>query len=58
MLAPAWLLMIAYTFAADNALIEPHSLIVESQFAESIRSTLKSLLRAATTLSGIPGTKH
>src|ERR1700730_8629372 len=29
MLAPAWLLMIAYTFAADTALIEPHSLIVD-----------------------------
>ena len=29
MLAPAWLVMIAYTFAADTALIEPHSLIVD-----------------------------
>ena len=29
MLAPAWVVMIAYTFAADTALIEPHSLIVD-----------------------------
>jgi predicted ester cyclase len=29
MLAPAWLVMIAYTFAADTALIEPHSLVVD-----------------------------
>jgi predicted ester cyclase len=29
MLAPAWLVMIAYSFAADAALIEPHSLIVD-----------------------------
>jgi predicted ester cyclase len=29
MLATAWLVMIAYTFAADTALIEPHSLIVD-----------------------------
>jgi predicted ester cyclase len=28
-LAPAWVVMIAYTFAADTALIEPHSLIVD-----------------------------
>ena len=29
MLATAWIVMIAYTFAADTALIEPHSLIVD-----------------------------
>lgn len=29
MLAPAWIVMIAYTFAADTALIEPHSLIID-----------------------------
>ena len=29
MLALAWVVMIAYTFAADTALIEPHSLIVD-----------------------------
>lgn len=29
MLAPAWVVMIGYTFAADTALIEPHSLIVD-----------------------------
>jgi predicted ester cyclase len=29
MLAPVWILMIAYTFAADTALIEPRSLIID-----------------------------
>jgi predicted ester cyclase len=29
MLAPVWFIMIAYTFATDTALIEPHSLIVD-----------------------------
>jgi predicted ester cyclase len=29
MLAPAWFVMIAYGFATDTALIEPHSLIVD-----------------------------
>src|SRR5258708_33014534 len=34
-LALAWILMIAYTFAADTALIEPHSLIVDRRLPET-----------------------
>jgi hypothetical protein len=56
-LATAWFLMIAYAFATDTALIEPHNLIVDRSCREH-RSTPKSSLAGVTTLSGIPGMKH
>ena len=36
MLVPAWIVMIAYTFAAATALIEPHSLTIDRSLPRTI----------------------
>ena len=57
MLAAASITTIAYTFAADTSLIEPHSLIVDRSLPTGRVEGQVIAARGATILSGIPGTK-
>ena len=57
MLAAASIITIAYTFAADTSLIEPHNLIVDRSLQREQADAQVIAARGATILSGIPGTK-